>query len=109
MAKKNVEKPIVTVTTATEVADKPKRTRRTTRSTEVVISEITEGHSTVGETTKAVAKILDSKKEKKDGKSITASFFPFNSGLWQYPHWKLHLGVKTIHAIFCGKSKRDVF
>lgn len=65
MAKKNVEKPIVTVTTATEVAEKPRRTRKTTRSTEAVISEITEGHSTVGETTKAVAKILDSKKEKK--------------------------------------------
>ena len=65
MGKKNVEKPIVTVTTSTEVAEKPKRTRKTTRTTEAVINEITESKTTVADAGREVAKILDSKKDKK--------------------------------------------
>lgn len=71
MAKKNTEeKPVITVSTVTEVAEKPKRTRKKTatnlRSTDAVISEITSAdNSTVGETTTAVAKILKSKESKK--------------------------------------------
>jgi uncharacterized protein YaaN involved in tellurite resistance len=67
--KKTEEKPVVTVTTATEVAEKPKRTRKKSatnlRSTESVISEITSSPSTVGETTTAVTKILKAKESKK--------------------------------------------
>lgn len=67
MAKKKVENPTVEVTvTATKVAEKPKKTRRKsatiTRSTDVVISEITDKNgSTVGDTSKEVAKILSTK------------------------------------------------
>ena len=67
MAKKNTEeKPVITVSTVTDVAEKPKRARKKTatnlRSTDAVISEITNtNNGTVGETTTAVAKILKSK------------------------------------------------
>ena len=67
MTKKKVENPTVEVTvTATKVAEKPKKTRRKsatiTRSTDVVISEITDKNgSTVGDTSKEVAKILSTK------------------------------------------------
>jgi len=67
MAKKKVENPTVEVTvTATKVAEKPKKTRKKsatiTRSTDVVISEITDKNgSTVGDTSKEVAKILSTK------------------------------------------------
>jgi thiamine kinase-like enzyme len=67
--KKTEEKPVVTVTTATEVAEKPKRTRKksatVTRSTESVISEITERKDTVAKTANAVSTILSDKKPKK--------------------------------------------
>jgi len=66
MTKKKVENPAVEVTvTATNAAEKPKRSRRksatTTRSTDVVISEITDKGGTVGDTGKEVAKILNTK------------------------------------------------
>jgi len=67
--KKTEEKPVVTVTTATEVAEKPKRTRKKSatvaRSTESVISEITERKDTVAKTANAVSTILSDKKPKK--------------------------------------------
>ena len=69
-SKKKVETPKVEVTvTATEVAEKPKRTRKKSatqlRSTEAVISEISTKPTTAADTTKAVAKILNSKEQKK--------------------------------------------
>lgn len=68
-SKKKTETPVVEVSvTSTQVAEKPKRTRKksatNTREVSAVISEITEKKSTVGDTTKAVAKILDSKEKK---------------------------------------------
>ena len=68
-SKKKTETPVVEVSVAsTQVAEKPKRTRKksatNTREVSAVISEITEKKSTVGDTTKAVAKILDSKEKK---------------------------------------------
>ena len=69
-SKKKVETPKVEVTvTATEVAEKPKRTRKKSatqlRSTEAVISEISTKPTTAADTTKAVAKILNSKEQNK--------------------------------------------
>ena len=69
-SKKKVETPKVEVTvTATEVAEKPKRTRKKSatqlRSTEAVISEISTKPTTAADTTKAVANILNSKEQKK--------------------------------------------
>lgn len=69
MGKKKIETPKVEVSvTATEVANKPKRTRKksATNAKEVaaVISEITTKKITVGETTTAVAKILKGKESK---------------------------------------------
>ena len=70
MAKKSkVETPVVEVSVvSTEVAEKPKRSRKkavTVRPTDAVISEITEKPSTVSETTKAVAKIIKDGSHKK--------------------------------------------
>ncbi len=68
--KKKTESPVVEVSvTTTEVAEKPKRTRKksaTTAPKEVVaaISEITAKKETVGETTTAVTKILKGKEKK---------------------------------------------
>ena len=68
--KKKTESPVVEVSvTTTEVAEKPKRTRKksaTTATKEVVaaISEITAKKETVGETTTAVTKILKGKEKK---------------------------------------------
>jgi hypothetical protein len=60
--KKTEEKPIVTVSTTTDVAEKPRKTRKKVssnlRSTDAVISEITEKKGTVADTSKAVAMIL---------------------------------------------------
>ena len=60
--KKTEEKPIVTVSTTTDVAEKPRKTRKKAssnlRSTDAVISEITEKKGTVADTSKAVAMIL---------------------------------------------------
>lgn len=67
--KSSIDKPIVEVSvTSTDVVEKPKRIRKTKsatlRSTDAVISEITERKNTsVAETTKAVAKILDGKEK----------------------------------------------
>ena len=66
--KKNVEKPIVTVTTALRWLKSQReheKSQQHHRSTDAVISEINRKKSTVGDTTKAVAKILNSKKQKK--------------------------------------------
>ena len=67
--KKTEEKPIVTVSTITETADKPKRVRKKVntnlRPTDAVISEITEKKTTVADTANAVSKILASKTTKK--------------------------------------------
>jgi len=69
--KKKVDTPKVEVSvTATEVAEKPKRTRSkknatSLRSTNTVINEITARETTVDETSHAVAKILNSKDKKK--------------------------------------------
>jgi uncharacterized protein YaaN involved in tellurite resistance len=69
MSKKSIETPKVEVSvTATEVVNKPKRTRKksatNTKEVAAVISEITTKKSTVGEATTAVAKILKGKKSK---------------------------------------------
>jgi len=66
--KKN-ESPIVEVSVCTtQVAEKPKRSRKksatSTRGVEAVISEITERKGTVGETTTAIANILKDKEQK---------------------------------------------
>ena len=67
--KKTEEKPIVTVSTITETADKPKRVRKKAntnlRPTDAVISEITEKKTTVADTANADSKILASKTTKK--------------------------------------------
>lgn len=67
--KKTEEKPIVTVSTTTKVVEKPKKGRKkasvAVRSTEAVLSEITERKTTVGDTANAVATILTSKNSKK--------------------------------------------
>jgi len=67
--KKTEEKPIVTVSTATEVAEKPKKARKkassSLRSSDVVLSEITERKSTVSDTSTAVSTILKGKNTKK--------------------------------------------
>ena len=70
--KKKTETPVVEVSVAsTQVTEKPKRTRKksatiNTRDVATVISEITDKKGTVGETTTAVAKILESKEKKVD-------------------------------------------
>lgn len=69
MVKKKAEKPIVKVSMAGEATEKPKRTRKAKRTTDAVIEEITGNTTavTVADTNKAVAKILEAKKEKKAG------------------------------------------
>lgn len=67
--KKEVENPTVEVTiTATEVAEKPKRSRKksatTSKEVATVINEITTKNIDTVETTRAIAKILDGKKKK---------------------------------------------
>jgi uncharacterized protein YaaN involved in tellurite resistance len=67
--KKTEEKPIVTVSTTTDVAEKPRKTRKNAssnlRSTDAVISEITERKSTVADTSAVVSTILKGKNTKK--------------------------------------------
>ena len=67
--KKTEEKPIVTVSTTTNVAEKPKKTRKNAssslRPSDAVISEITERKSTVSDTSTAVSTILKGKNTKK--------------------------------------------
>ena len=72
MKKKTENQAVEVSVTATEVAPKPKRTRKKSattaplRSTDVVISEITTQKSaTVGESSKEIAKIINSKSAKK--------------------------------------------
>lgn len=68
--KKKTETPVVEVSvTTTQVAEKPKRTRKKsatvgTREIATVISEITDKKGTVGEASTAVAKILETKEQK---------------------------------------------
>jgi len=67
--KKTEEKPIVTVSTTTNVAEKPKKVRKNAssnlRSSDAVLSEITERKSTVSDTSTAVSTILKGKNTKK--------------------------------------------
>ena len=67
--KKTEEKPIVTVSTTTNVAEKPKKARKKAssnlRSSDEVLSEITERKSTVSDTSTAVSTILKGKNTKK--------------------------------------------
>ena len=68
--KKTSETPVVTVSTTTEVSEKPKRTRKKSatsdlRSTDVVIGEITTRTTTAAESANEVAKILKGKKTDK--------------------------------------------
>ena len=67
--KKTEEKPIVTVSTTTNVAEKPKKARKNAssnlRSSDAVLSEITERKSTVSDTSTAVSTILKGKNTKK--------------------------------------------
>jgi len=67
--KKTEEKPIVTVSTTTNVAEKTKKARKKAssnlRSSDEVLSEITERKSTVSDTSTAVSTILKGKNTKK--------------------------------------------
>ena len=67
--KKTEEKPIVTVSTTTNVAEKPKKVRKNAssslRPSDAVLSEITERKSTVSDTSTAVSTILKGKNTKK--------------------------------------------
>jgi uncharacterized protein YaaN involved in tellurite resistance len=67
--KKTEEKPIVTVSTTTNVAEKPKKVRKNAssslRPSDAVLSEITERKSTVSDTSTAISTILKGKNTKK--------------------------------------------